>query len=161
MGVDCAEAVDVFADQPAYQPETRAGLQEYMIGGANTLLVTGGNLIVIQAANGITPEELSFTKNAIGQRDALQYETGIQKAAFIRRILDYNLPADYVEKQNRILAAMTKAEIDALAKKWLVADKMNILLVGDKAKILPGLQKSGYDLVELDVDGNKKDPHVK
>ena len=45
----------VFADQPAYQPETRAGLQEYMIGGANMLLVTGENLIVIQAANGITP----------------------------------------------------------------------------------------------------------
>jgi zinc protease len=29
-------------------------------------------------------------------------------------------------------------------------------LVGDKAKILPGLQKLGYEIVELDVDGNKK-----
>ena len=35
------------------------------------------------AANGISEEELLFMKNAIGQRDALRYETGQQKAAFI------------------------------------------------------------------------------
>jgi hypothetical protein len=29
-------------------------------------------------------------------------------------------------------------------------------LVGDKAKILPSLQKLGYDIVELDIDGNRK-----
>lgn len=107
-------------------------------------------------ANGITEDELKFTKSAIGQRDALQYETGVQKAGFIRRILDFNLPANYVEQQSKILAGITKADIDALAKKWLVADKMNILLVGDKAKILPGLQKLGYEIIELDVDGNRK-----
>jgi len=28
-----------------------------------------------------------------------------------------------------------------------------MLLVGDKAKILPGLQKLGYPIVELDADG--------
>ena len=51
---------------------------------------------------------------------------------------------------------MTKAEIDALAKKWIDVDKLNILLVGDKAKILPGLQKFGLEIIELDVDGNPK-----
>ena len=105
------------------------------------------------AADGITDEELTFTKSAIGQRDALRYETGPQKAGFISRILDYNLPADYVDQQNKILAGITKKEIDALAKKWIHPEKMNMLLVGDKAKILPGLQKLGYDIVELDSDG--------
>ena len=33
--------------------------------------------------NGITPAELTFMKNSLGQRDALLYETGIQKAGFI------------------------------------------------------------------------------
>ena len=36
-----------------------------------------------------------------------------------------------------------------MAKKWLNPDKMNILLVGDKAKILPGLQKLGYEIIEF------------
>ena len=108
------------------------------------------------ATNGVKQEDLDFTKKAIGQRDALQYETGVQKAGFISRILEYNLPGNFVEQQGQILANMTKAEIDALAKKWIDVDKLNILLVGDKAKILPGLQKFGLEIIELDVDGNPK-----
>ena len=64
-----------------------------------------------------------------------------------------NLPADYVDQQNKILAGISKKEIDGLAKKWVQPGKINILLVGDKAKILPGLQKSGYEIIELDNNG--------
>ncbi|MEP7109515.1 MAG: pitrilysin family protein [Ferruginibacter sp.] len=108
------------------------------------------------ASSGITPEELAFTKSAVGQRDALLYETGSQKAGFIGRILTYDLPANFVETQNKILSVISKKDIDEMAKKWLTADKMNILLVGDKARILPGLQRLGYEIIELDTDGNKK-----
>ena len=108
------------------------------------------------AATGITDEELSFTKNAIGQQDALRYETGNQKAGFIDRILTYNLPDNFVATQSKILKDITQKDINAMAAKWLTADKMNILLVGDKVKILPGLQKLDYQIIELDTDGNKK-----
>lgn len=108
------------------------------------------------AANGVKQEDLNFTRNAIGQRDALQYETGVQKAGFIRRILRYDLPSNYVQTQNRILSSITKQEIDALAKKWIKIENMQILLVGDKAVILPGLLKFGYEIVELDADGKLK-----
>ncbi len=106
------------------------------------------------AATGITAEELTFLKSAIGQRDALRYETGFQKAGFIGRILEYDLPTNYVDEQSKILNNITKEELSALAKRLLNVDKMNILLVGDKAKILPGLQKLGYEIIELDADGN-------
>lgn len=105
------------------------------------------------AANGITDEELQFMKKAIGQRDALRYETPVQKIGFIARIQEYNLSGNYVEQQNQILQQMTANEINTLARKWLTTDKMNILLVGDKAKILPGLGKLGYEIIELDTDG--------
>ena len=105
--------------------------------------------------NGITEPELKFMKNSLGQRDALLYETGIQKAGFIGRILDYNLPANYVDQQNKILATLTKQQVDAVARKMLSPEKMNILLVGDKAKILEGVKKLGYEIVELDTDGKK------
>ncbi len=105
------------------------------------------------AEKGITDDELAFMKSAIGQRDALRYETGVQKAGFIGNILDNNLPADYVDQQNNIIKDISKAEIDALAKRWINPDKMNILVVGDKAKILESLQKLGYEIIELDTDG--------
>jgi len=108
------------------------------------------------ATGGIRADEVSFMKNAIGQRDALRYETGIQKAGFISRILEYNLPANFVDEQNKILANITAADINALAKKYIDINKMYILLVGDKAKILPGLEKLGKKIVELDADGNVK-----
>ena len=108
------------------------------------------------STTGITEDEMTFMKNSLGQRDALSYETGFQKAGFIGQILEYNLPADYVDQQNKILANMTKAEIDALAKKWIDTSKMNILLVGDKAKTEEGVKKLGYPIVELDADGKAK-----
>ncbi|WP_205511721.1 M16 family metallopeptidase [Longitalea arenae] len=113
------------------------------------------------ATEGIKEEELVFMKNAIGQRDALRYETGTQKALFIQRMLQFNLPANYVDQQNKILKNITKPEIDALAKKYIQPDKLNMVLVGDKARILPGLQKSGYEIVELNTDGRRVDGEMK
>jgi zinc protease len=105
---------------------------------------------------GITDEELAFVKAAMGQSDARKYETSFQKAAFLNNILRYNLDANYVKKQNQILQDITREEIAAIAKKYLPYEKMNIMLVGDKAAIKPGLEKLGYEVVELDAEGNVK-----
>lgn len=105
---------------------------------------------------GVKPEDLAFTKSAIGQRDALAYESVFQKAVFLERLQQYNLPTSFVDQQNKILKDITKAEIDALARKWIQVDKMDILLVGDKSKFMSALPKYGREVVELDVDGNVK-----
>ena len=106
--------------------------------------------------NGITPEELTFTKSSIGQSDALKYETNGQKAAFLYRIQLYDLKPGFVDVQNKILSTITVNEINGLAKEYLNTDKMVTLIVGDKDEIVPGLQDLGYHIVELDADGNSK-----
>ena len=106
--------------------------------------------------DGITDDEIAFMKSAVGQRDALQYETPAQKSGFVAKLLEYNLEGNYIDTQSSILKRISKPVISALAKKWLQTDKMNILLVGDKEKIMPGLQKFGFEIVELDSDGNRK-----
>ena len=100
-------------------------------------------------------DEVAFMKSSIGQSDARNYETGGQKAAFVSRILMYDLPADFVDQQTKILNNISTADIDALAKKYYDLNKMNILLVGDKDQIIPGIKDLGYDIIELDADGNK------
>jgi zinc protease len=106
-------------------------------------------------ASGPDKDEVAFMKNSIGQSDARNYETGNQKAAFISRILRYNLPADFVEQQTKILNNIPASEVQELAKKYFDLNKMNILLVGDKDLFLPALKDFGYEIVELDADGNK------
>jgi zinc protease len=105
-------------------------------------------------AAGITPEELSFTKSSLGQRDALKYETPFQKASFLSRILTYNLDKDFISRQNTILQGMTKNDIDGLAKRYLPLEKMIVVVVGDKNQNLEPVKKLGYEVVELDIDGN-------
>jgi len=107
------------------------------------------------AENGITEPELTFTRNAIGQRDALRYETPTQKLTFLSRIVEYDLDDDFVDKQNAILAGISQKEINGLAETHLDMDDMIIVVVGDKQTILPGLQELGYEIIELDANGNE------
>lgn len=105
--------------------------------------------------NGITKDELAFTKSSIGQSDARKYETNDQKAAFLSRIQNYELSPNFVDEQNKILQNITQSEMNDLAKKYINTDNMIILVVGDKEKVLSGFSSMGYQLVELDADGNK------
>ncbi|CAN5745756.1 pitrilysin family protein [soil metagenome] len=109
---------------------------------------------------GITGEELEFLKSSIGQSDARNYETPFQKAGFLNQIIEYNLDQNFVDQRNQILREMKKEELEALAKKALPADKMNILVVGDKQLVKPGLEKLGYEVVELDMNGNRVVPQT-
>lgn len=105
--------------------------------------------------NGINADELEFTKNAMAQADALKYESPQQKLGFVKRILDFNLDKTYVAKQGEIIKTIAKADIDALAKKNLSYNNMVILIVGDKASNYDKLSKLGYEMIELDINGNK------
>lgn len=105
--------------------------------------------------DGITEEELNFTKSAIGQRDARAYETPGQKLGFLGRMMTYNLEADFVDEQSDILQSMTKAQIDALAKAHINPDEMIILVVGDKEVNMESLKALGLPIVELDENGKR------
>ena len=107
------------------------------------------------STSGPTADELEFTRSAIGQADALRYETPIQKAGFIMRMLEYNLPPNYVEEQNKILATISRTELQPIVTKWVQTNAVNIVLVGDKSKIYKDLQQSGFEIIELDPDGEK------
>lgn len=104
---------------------------------------------------GMTADELKFTQSSLGQSDARNYESGFQKAGFLSRILDYNLPADYPTQQNDILSNITLGELNKLKSSVLpTTNKVNIVLVGDKAKVWDGISKLGYEIVELDANGD-------
>ncbi|GAB1449746.1 pitrilysin family protein [Bacteroidota bacterium] len=100
------------------------------------------------AANGMTEEELKFMKSSLTQGDALRYETTFQKAGFLNRLIEYNLPKDFIKQQNDILNNLSKEELNKLAKEVLDTNKMTILVVGDKDKIKARLEALGYKIVD-------------
>lgn len=106
------------------------------------------------ADNGIKEEELKDGKTNISQREALLYETPIQKIGFLKRILDYGLEKDFTAQQREVLQSITKEEINEIAKKYLPYNNMIILVVGDKAQVFDKLKGLGYEVVELDINGN-------
>jgi zinc protease len=101
---------------------------------------------------GITPAELRFTQDAIGQGEALDYETPGQKARLLEQIITYDLDSGFVREQQRILNDMSVAQINELARLHLPVERMIILVVGDKSLVGDSLQALGYPIVELDTD---------
>ncbi len=110
--------------------------------------------------NGITEDEINFTRKAMLQADALKYEAPFQKIGFVKRILYYNLEKNYIDKQAQIIQTISKEEVNKLAKENLPnVEKMIILVVGDKDKNFSKLSALGYEIVELDVYGNPLTQH--
>ena len=106
---------------------------------------------------GPTDDELKFMRNAFTLSDALEFETPTSKARFLRQLQNYNLSKDYRKEQVRIIQSITKDEIKALASRYLIDDKMQIIVVGDKASLLPQLQSLGMPIIELSVEANHKE----
>ncbi|MGB2739120.1 MAG: pitrilysin family protein [Cognaticolwellia sp.] len=103
------------------------------------------------AEQGINDEELSFMRNAINQRDALKYETPSSKLGFLAQILEYDLTADFIKERSDIVANISKAEINALAKKHLQISEMLMVVVGDAKTLKPQLEALGYEVINYEI----------
>ena len=100
---------------------------------------------------GITDDELMFMRNSINQKDALKYETPRAKLAFLAQILEHDLTPDFVRQRAEIVTNITKAEINALAKKHLAVDDMLMVVVGDAKTLRPQLKALGYKVLDYQI----------
>ncbi|WKD49465.1 M16 family metallopeptidase [Microbulbifer spongiae] len=102
--------------------------------------------------HGMTNEELEFMRKAVGQRDARSYETPNQKLRFLGNILEYDLPANFTQKQAEIIQNTSLAELNSLAEKYLDIDTMAKLVVGDVESLKPQFEELGYKVEVIDLD---------
>ncbi|WP_434069089.1 M16 family metallopeptidase [Vibrio campbellii] len=101
--------------------------------------------------SGMTDDELKFMRQAVGQKDALKYETPTQKGKLISDILKYNLDKDYLQQRNAIVETVDKQTLNALAEKWFDPNDYQIVVVGDAKSLRPQLEKLGKDVEELEI----------
>ncbi|MDK6078369.1 M16 family metallopeptidase [Massilia varians] len=87
------------------------------------------------------------------------FETNADIGASMADIFIYGLPLDYYARLPGQLSAVTAAQVQAAARKYLGPDKMKVVAVGDRKRILPQLQPLGLGAVEArDSDGQLPRP---
>ncbi len=99
--------------------------------------------------NGITDEELDFTKKALLGSEALDYESPFSKLGFLTQIVSWNIDGNFSAKKAEIIKNLTKDEVNSLAKKYISLDNMVIICVGDDVKIKEGLEKLGLGKIKV------------
>lgn len=103
------------------------------------------------STEGITEQELDFMRLAVGQQDALSYETPGKKANLLAKILTYSLDNDFIEQRNDIAATISQTELNQLAAKWFNPNQYQIVVVGDAAQLRPELEQLGLPIEALQV----------
>lgn len=105
------------------------------------------------AADGLTEAEFRYMQNAIGQSEAMLYETPSRKLGLLAQILIYDLPLDYRGQQKNLLRATGRATLNTLAARLLRPDSVAIIVVGDAAVLRPQLQPLQLPIRMLDSEG--------
>jgi zinc protease len=83
----------------------------------------------------ITEAELDFAKDRIVRGFPAQFETTGNVAGTLSELVMFDLPDDeFVTYPSRV-SAVTRADVDRVARQYLHPDRLSILIVGDRAKV--------------------------
>jgi zinc protease len=103
---------------------------------------------------GVTDQELEFSRMGLSGGFALSFETPFQVAGALQNIVLYGLPDDYYERYIRNLASVTSGDVMRVARATLDPEAMAILVVADAAGTRRELESLGRgDVVLLNADG--------
>ncbi len=105
---------------------------------------------------GISEDDLTFTKNALIKSNARRFETQFALLGMLQEISTYGLAPDYITKEEAIVRGMTLEQHRELANKYLDESKMAYLVVGDAATQFAQFKDMGFDEVKLlDKEGEE------
>ena len=99
--------------------------------------------------NGISQEDLDFTKNALIKSNARRFETQNSLLGMLQEISNYNLAPNYIENEEAIVNNMTLEQHKSLANKYLDESKMVYVVVGDATTQFAQFKAMGFDEVKL------------
>ncbi|QIE58212.1 insulinase family protein [Rasiella rasia] len=98
---------------------------------------------------GVSPEDLEFTKNALIKSNARRFETQFSLLGMLQEMSGYDLDPNYIENEESIVRSMTLEQHKELANKYLDESKMAYLIVGDAATQYNQFKDMGFDEVKL------------
>jgi zinc protease len=100
--------------------------------------------LMLTYRNGITEEDLQFTKNSLLRSYARKYETLGALTNMLGDIALYNLPKDYVKTEQQVLREMTVEQHKSLANKYIDPNRMYYVIAGDANTQAAQLKALGF-----------------
>ncbi len=102
----------------------------------------------------VSDDELTDAKRSLTAQYALELESPVQLLSLSVNRWRYKLPADYYDRYAERINAVTKEQVQAAARKYLSADRLQIVAVGDPSKVADALKKLGA-VESYDSDGRR------
>ncbi len=93
---------------------------------------------------GVAQEDVDFTKNALLKGNALRFETQRALLGMLNTMSAYNLPDDYIAREENYVKELTVEEVNAMVNKYIDPMKMYYVVAGDAATQLKELKKLGF-----------------
>jgi zinc protease len=132
----------------------------FVIAGSVRTDVTGASVSeIFKEVRGVRSTPLPAAELA-GARDSQvyslpgQFETNSSIGASLAETYVFDLPPDYWRTLPDQFRRVTAAQVQAVANKYLVPERMKVIAVGDQAKVLPQLKSLNLGQPEVrDADG--------
>lgn len=104
----------------------------------------------------VSESELADAKNFLTGVFPIRAETqeGLTNLIVSQEL--YNLPGDYLQTYRDHVNAITIDDVQRVAKKYIAADKMAIIIVGDAAEILPQANAYAENVDIFDTNGDPR-----
>lgn len=100
-------------------------------------------------------EEMTTAKDNLVLSLPADFETTVSSTRSLSRLFVYDLPLDYFQSLPGKINAVTPSEVSNAVGKYMKPASTIVVLVGDKAKILPEVQKLNLGKIqELDAEAN-------
>ncbi len=108
----------------------------------------------------VTDAELAFAKQGIIQGFPSRFETTFGVAGQIAVLVDFDLPDDEFTHYQARVEAVTKADVDRVAREYITPASMSILVVGDRSLVEGPLKSLPFagTIERLDTEGNALAP---
>ena len=128
-----------------------SGMQNFGSFTASSRVITKGTLEsvsifrneMIKYRQGVSQEDIDFTRDALMKSNALRFETLASLVGMLNTMSTYDLPADYIKQEEAFVKALTLEQHKEIANKYIDPMRMYYVVVGDAATQLKELEKAG------------------
>ena len=103
----------------------------------------------------IGQEEMEGAKTAILQGYPASFERPALIMNHLLQLAVHDLPGDYFRTLKSQVEAVSLDEVRRIAADWVRPDRLQVLVVGDRQVVAPGLRELGLPLMLLDDHGSK------